>query len=89
MKLKWVGISKGDELTPKYQSWIVAKEIMIDNRRELFAEPHRWSSPRPSRLMIQDSSEAFFFSPATRDIFVELPPEDAEPGMAGKLQKSL
>ena len=29
------------------------------------------------------------FAPATRDIFIELPLEDAEPGMVGKLEKSL
>ena len=39
--------------------------------------------------MIQDISKAYFFAPATRDIFIELPPEDAEPGMVGKLEKSL
>ena len=89
IKLRWVGINKGDELHPKYTSRIAAKEITIDNRRKLFAEPHRWSSPRPSRLMIRDSSKACLFAPATRDIFIELPPEDAEPGMVGKLEKSL
>jgi hypothetical protein len=39
--------------------------------------------------MIQDISKAYFFAPATRDIFIELPPEEAEPGMVGKLEKSL
>ena len=39
--------------------------------------------------MIHDISKAYFFAPATRDIFIELPPEEAEPGMVGKLEKSL
>ena len=39
--------------------------------------------------MIQDISKAYFFAPATRDIYIELPPEDAEPDMVGKLEKSL
>ena len=39
--------------------------------------------------MSQDISKAYFFAPATRDIYVELPPEDAEDGMVGKLEKSL
>ena len=30
-----------------------------------------------------------FLCSATRDIYIELPPEDAEPGMVGKLEKSL
>ena len=38
--------------------------------------------------MIQDISKAYFFAPATRDIYIELPPEDAEPGVVGRLEKS-
>ena len=103
IKLRWVDINKGDELNPKYRSRIVAKEIRTDNRPELFAATpplefikylvsrcaSRQRRARPSRLMIQDISKAYFFAPATRDIFIELPPEDSEPGMVGKLEKSL
>ena len=39
--------------------------------------------------MVQDISKAYFFVTATRDIFIELPPEEAEPVMVGKLEKSL
>ena len=39
--------------------------------------------------MIQEISKAYFFAPETRDINIELPPEDAEPGIVGKLEKSL
>ena len=39
--------------------------------------------------MVQDISKAYFFAPATGDIYIELPPQDAEPGMVGKLEKSL
>ena len=39
--------------------------------------------------MIQDISKAYFFAPATRDIFIEFPPEEAEAGMVGKLETSL
>ena len=81
----------------------MAKEIKTDNRPELFAATpplefikylisrcaSRQRRARPSRLMIQDISKAYFFAPATRDIFIELPPEEAEPGMVGKLEKSL
>ena len=51
------------------------------------ASRHRRS--KPSRFMIQDISKAYFFAPAARDIFIEFPPEDAEPGMVGQLEKSL
>ena len=33
--------------------------------------------------------KGLFLCPATRDIYIEFPPEDAEPGMVGKLKKSL
>ena len=39
--------------------------------------------------MIQYISTAYFLAPATRDIYIERPPEDVEPGMVGKLEKSL
>ena len=35
--MRWVDISKGHEPHPKYGFRIVAKEIKIDNRPELFA----------------------------------------------------
>ena len=97
IKLRWVDINKGDELHPKYRSRIVAKEIKIDNRPELFAATpplefikyfisrcaSRQRKARPRRLMIQDMSKAYFFAPATKDIYIELPPEDEEPGWWG------
>ena len=35
--MRWADISTGDELHPKYRSRILAKEIKIDTRPELFA----------------------------------------------------
>ena len=81
IKLRWVDINKGDKLHPKYRSTIVAKETQINNRfGVLAARPpldfieylisrfaSRQRRSRPSRLMIQDISKAYFFAPATRD----------------------
>ena len=39
IKLRWVDISKGDGLRPKYRPRIVADEIKIDIRPELFHNP--------------------------------------------------
>ena len=86
-----------------YRSRIVATAIQIDNIPELFAAtpPLEFikyliprcascqSRARPRRLMIQDISKAYFFALTTRDSFIELPAEDAEPGMVGKFEKSL
>ena len=38
--------------------------------------------------MVQDVKKAYFYAPATRDVYVELPPERAQPGMCAKLYKS-
>jgi len=35
--VQWVDINKGDDKKPKYRSQLVAKEIKIDNRDDLFA----------------------------------------------------
>ena len=39
--------------------------------------------------MIQDVKKAYFYAAATRDVYVDLPPERAQPGMCAKLNKSL
>ena len=36
-----------------------------------------------------DVRRAYFHARARRDVYVELPEEDKEPGMCGKLQKSM
>ena len=46
-------------------------------------------SARPTRLMVQDVRKADFYAPATRKVYVELPPEEQEEGKVGLLQKSL
>ena len=45
--------------------------------------------PRPTKLMVQDVKKAYFYAPATRDVYADLPPERAQPGMCAKLHKSL
>ena len=37
LKVRWVDINKGDDVTPEYRSRLVAKEIKIDKRWDLFA----------------------------------------------------
>ena len=40
-------------------------------------------------MMPMDIGKAYFHAPATRNIFIQLPAEDAQPGVVGKLVKSL
>ena len=35
--VRWIDINKGDEVNPEYRSRLVAKEIKMDNREDLFA----------------------------------------------------
>jgi len=35
--VRWIDINKGDKLNPEYRSRLVAKEIKMDNREDLFA----------------------------------------------------
>ena len=35
--IKWVDVNKGDEGNPEYRSRLVAKEIKVDRREDLFA----------------------------------------------------
>ena len=103
IKLRWVDVNKGDADRPKYRSRIVAKEIKTHSRPDLFAATppiehikyliSRVASserePRPTRLMVQDVKKAYFFAPATRNVYIELPPEDHQEGKVGLLLKSL
>ena len=87
IKLRWVDVNKGDDTRPNHRSRIVAKEIKTNSRPDLFAatppiEHIKYlisrvaSSQRrrkPTRLMVQDIKKAYFFAPATRRIYVELP----------------
>ena len=84
----------------------MAQEVAVGKISELFAATppseyirylvsccasSQWSK-RPTRLMISDVKKAYFYAPATRRVFVALPPEDRGPGeeqMCGLLLKSL
>eukprot|EP00959_Pyramimonas_sp_CCMP1952_P401534 8413588-Pyramimonas_sp.AAC.1 len=40
-------------------------------------------------LSFLDVRRAHFHAPATREVYVQLPPEDASPGMVGRLNMSM
>ena len=41
------------------------------------------------KLAFIDVKRSYFYAKAKKDIFIKIPPEDAEPGMCGKLLKSM
>ena len=103
MNVRWVDVNKGDAESPNVRCRIMAKDFEIDKRPDLFAATppleylrsllSRCASSqmglRKTKLMVQDVKKAFFFALATRDVYVELPPEQAQSCKSAKLHKSL
>ena len=103
---RWVDTDKGDKGSPKVRCRLVAQEIRGATDHELFvATPpvgyikyllskvaSTQSGKEKGCLMLNDVKKAFFYAPAQRDLYVELPPEapgPGEDGMCGKLLQSL
>ena len=103
---RWIDINKGDLQNPNYRARLVGREIKIDKRLDLFAATPPLESLRlmcslcasnqwrrdPYRILSIDIKRAYFYAPASRPIFIEIPMEDYETGdekMVGKLNLSL
>ena len=103
IEVRWVDVNKGDTESPNVRSRIVAKDFRTDSRPDLFAAippleylrylVSRCASshlgPRKTKLIVQYVKKAYFYAAATRDVYVDLPPERAQPGICAKLHKSL
>ena len=88
---RWIDINKGDQKNPTYRSRLVAREIDTHRRDDLFAATPPLEafkailsmaaiSNQGEIVMINDISRAFFHARAKREVFVQLPQEDAEKG---------
>ena len=103
---KWIDINKGDSQVPNYRARLVGREIKMDRRLDLFAATPPLESLRmissicasnqrksqPYRILSIDIKRAYFYAPAERPVYIEIPVEDYEPGdegMVGKLMLSL
>ena len=89
---RWLDTNKGDELNPNYRARLVAREIKRDKRDDLFAATppleslrmvisicasHQFGTPEQNYLiMTTDVKRAYFYAPATRPIYIEIPAED-------------
>ena len=98
IRSRWVDISKGDDLKPRYRSRWVAQEIRLDKGQwELFPgtpplEAVRFllamcASNKGFRIMSNDVSRAYFFAEVKGDIFMELPHEAKDGGDRSKCAK--
>ena len=96
---KWVDTNKGSESEPNYRSRLVGREIKTNERPDLFAATPPLESLRyvlslcastqegakPHRVLSVDVKRAYFYAPARRPIFIELPEEDRLPGDEDKV----
>ena len=104
IKLRWIDVNKMDAQNPLIRSRIVAKEFNDSIDPNLFAatppiEALRYLVSNAATMghgkryiMINDVSRAFFNAKVTREVYVQLPPEDILPGekdMVGRLNLCL
>ena len=96
--VRWVDTNKGTEAEPNYRSRIVAKELKATSPGDpvdLYAATppleavkmiisHAASGDADRVLMIIDIRRAYFNAPTRRTTYVDIPPEDWEPGDDGK-----
>ena len=103
---KWLDVNKGDEASPNYRARLVGREVAYEKRDDLFAATppleslkavlsicaSRQARRHPHRIMSIDVKRAYFYAPATRPLYIEIPAEDKDPedeGMVAKLNLSL
>ena len=95
IRCRRVDVNKGDNAAPDYRSRLIGKEFATEVDPDLYAsmpplEGLRYvvsmattqtSGSERRCIMVNDVSRAYFFAPATRELYVELPKEDQTPGM--------
>ena len=103
---RWLDTNKGDEANPNFRSRMVGREIKKDNRLDLFAATppletlkmllsmcaKRQKAKQPWRVAVIDIKRAYFYAPARRPVFIEIPAEDwdeGDDGMIAQLNMSL
>ena len=98
---KWIDHNKGDVTTPNYRARLVGREVAYDKRDDLYAATppleslkailalcaSRQGGSRPCRVMALDVVRAYFYAPATRAVYIQIPPEDRLPGDEGFVAK--
>ena len=105
VRTKWIDINKGDVAVPDYRSRLVAMEFNEYSDPSLFASTppleamryllHRAATRRQDRdrcIMTVDVKRAYFNAVSTRDVFIQIPKEDLQPGdedRVGKLRLCL
>ena len=100
---KWVETNKGTISEPNYRSRLVGKEFKRDNNPDFFAAmppldavkallSKAASQNQTVGIMFADIRRAYFYAPVQRDLYIQIPEEDWEPGdefRCAKLRVSL
>ena len=97
--IRWVIVNKGDDVNPNYRARLVAKELKVDERLDLFAatpplEAKKLLLSRAAtahgkyaseyKPIFVDIKRAYFYAPGPREIYVDLPEQRASPGKCGR-----
>ena len=98
---RWLDVHNGDEELRNYRARLVGRELETDNRLGLFAATplleslrllcsvcasDQWRT-RPYRMLSIDVKRAYFYAAARREIYIEIPLEDWQPGDADKVAR--
>ena len=104
VKTRWVDTDKGSAGKPNVRSRWVAQDFRREARPDLYAATPPLEAVktlvsmaasgkgRGNVVSVMDVRRAYFYAPARRDVYVELPPEDYQRGdedRCGKLKASL
>ena len=99
--VKWLDVNKGDEATPNYRALLVGRALKLDNRLDLLAATppletlclmcslcaSNQSRRQPYKLMAVDVNRTYFYAPARRGIYIEIPMEDLQSGDETRVAK--
>ena len=96
LRLKWIDSNKGDPSAPNFRSRLVCTEIRPRGAEAIFsatppletlralvakaASEDPTNASDPFRVLLVDVSRAHFYAPATREVYIQLPPEDPRAG---------
>lgn len=108
LKLKWIDSNKGDEAAPRLRSRLVCTEVRPKGAEAIFSATPPLETLRaliakaacedpgesrdPYKILLVDVSRAHFYAPATREVYIRLPPEDPKANdgtTCGKLLRTM
>ena len=108
LRLKWIDVNKGDQNRFNIRSRLVCTEVRPKGVEAIFAaappletlrslmvllsQEDPSNSASPLTLTLADVSRAHFYAKATREVYIQLPPEDPKAGVrdtCGRLLKTM